>query len=68
MKKRNMLLEMADDKVFNAATMTKSTMRSYKCDDTSKDFNDLRRRRCYWLRIEVLLYRQISLNRTVLWV
>lgn len=39
--KCNMLLTMVDGKVCNAATGTKSTMRCYICDATSKDFNDI---------------------------
>ena len=39
--KYNMLLTMVDGKVCNAATGTKSTMRCYICDATSKDFNNI---------------------------
>lgn len=39
--KCNMLLTMIDGKVCNAVTDTKSTMRCYLCNATSKDFNKL---------------------------
>ena len=39
--KHKMLFTMIDGKVCNAATHTKSTMRCYLCNATSKEFNDL---------------------------